>query len=150
MATSSIKDLILEDMKTAMRAQDKDGLSTIRLILATLKQREVDERITLSDEQILLTLNKMIKQRRDSIAQFEAGGRADLAEKEAAEVRCIQRYLPSPLSDMELEALIAAAIQETNAASARDMGKVMAIIKTKAQGKADMTVVSAKVKARLG
>lgn len=148
--TTSIKDTILEDMKSAMRAQEKDRLGTIRLVLAALKQREVDERIVLSDEQILVTLNKMIKQRRDSIVQFEAGGRPELAEKEAAEVRLIQRYLPSPLSDAEIDALITAAIQETNAASARDMGKVMAIIKTKAQGKADMTVVSAKVKERLG
>src|SRR5471030_1445338 len=120
----TIKDKILEDMKTAMKAHAKERLGTIRLILAALKQREVDERIVLSDEQILITLNKMIKQRRDSITQFEAGGRNDLAQKEASEIQLIQRYLPTPLSDAEVNDLITAAIQEANATSARDMGKV--------------------------
>lgn len=137
-------------MKTAMRSQEKERLATIRLILAALKQREVDERIVLSDEQILATLNKMIKQRRDSITQFEAGNRADLAQKEAEEVRVIQAYLPAQLSEAEIEQEVASAIAESGASSAKDMGKVMGALKAKLQGKADMTVVSAKVKAQLG
>jgi len=148
--TSAIKGKILEDMKTAMRSQEKDRLATIRLILAAFKQREVDERIELSDEQVLATLNKMIKQRRDSITQFEAGNRPDLAQKEAEEVRVIQQYLPAQLSEAEVEQAVAAAIQESGAASAKDMGKVMGLLKAKLQGKADMTVVSAKVKEKLG
>lgn len=148
--TASIKDKIQEDMKTAMRSQDKDRLATIRLILAALKQREVDERIVLSDEQILATLNKMIKQRRDSISQFEAGNRMDLAEKEKMEVGVIQQYLPAQLSEAEVEQTVAAVIQESGATSAKDMGKVMGLLKAKLQGKADMTLVSAKVKEKLG
>ncbi len=147
--TTTIKDKILEDMKAAMRAKEKERLGTIRLILAALKQREVDERIVLNDEQILATLNKMIKQRRDSITQFEAGQRIDLAQKEAEEIRIIQQYLPAQLSSAEIEQAIAAVIQETGASSAKDMGKVMGALKTKLQGKADMAVVSAKVKERL-
>jgi len=147
--TSSIKDKILEDMKTAMRSQEKERLATIRLILAALKQREVDERIVLDDEQVLAILNKMIKQRRDSISQFEAGNRVDLAEKEKVEVKVIQQYLPTQLSEGEIEQAVAAAIQESGAASAKDMGKVMGVLKSKLQGKADMTVVSAKVKEKL-
>jgi uncharacterized protein YqeY len=146
---SLIKGKILEDMKTAMRSQEKERLSTIRLILAALKQREVDERIDLSDEQVLATLNKMIKQRRDSISQFEAGNRHDLAQKEAAEIIVIQQYLPSQLSESEIEQAVVFAIQESGASSAKDMGKVMGILKAKLQGKADMTVVSAKVKEKL-
>lgn len=145
----TIKDQILEDMKTAMRGQDKDRLATIRLILAALKQREVDERIVLTDEQILTTLNKMIKQRRDSITQFEVGKRPDLAKKEAEEIQVIQTYLPAQLSETEVEKAVLAAIAESGAASAKDMGKVMGMLKTQLQGKADMTVVSAKVKERL-
>ncbi len=145
----TIKDKILEDMKTAMRAQEKDRLATIRLILAALKQREVDERIVLTDEQILATLNKMIKQRRDSISQFEAGNRPDLAQKEAAEIQVIQIYLPAQLSENEIAQAVAAAITESGASSAKDMGKVMGILKSQLQGKADMTLVSAKVKERL-
>lgn len=145
----TIKEKILEDMKAAMRAQEKERLATIRLIMAALKQREVDERIELSDEQVLATLNKMIKQRRDSISQFEAGQRPDLAEKEAAEVKIIQEYLPAQLGDAEVEQAVIAAIQESGASSAKDMGKVMGILKAKLQGTADMTVVSAKVKDKL-
>jgi uncharacterized protein len=148
--TSVIKGKILEDMKTAMRSHEKDRLATIRLILAALKQREVDERIELSDEQIIATLNKMIKQRRDSITQFEAGNRPDLAQKEAEEVRIIQQYLPAQLSETEVEQAVAAAVQESGATSAKDMGKVMGLLKAKLQGKADMTIVSAKVKEKLG
>lgn len=132
-----------------MRAQEKERLATIRLILAALKQREVDERIVLSDEQILATLNKMIKQRRDSITQFEAGKRLDLANKEAEEIRVIQIYLPEQLSDLELDQAITTAIQETSAFSAKDMGKVMGMLKSSLQGRADMSVVSTKVKERL-
>lgn len=147
--TSAIKEKILDDMKQAMRSQEKDRLSAIRLILAALKQREVDERIVLSDEQIIATLNKMIKQRRDSITQYEAGNRPDLAQKEAAEVSLIQSYLPAQLSSAEIDQAVAAAIQETQASSAKDMGKVMGMLKSTLQGKADMTIVSAKVKERL-
>jgi uncharacterized protein YqeY len=146
----SIKDKILDDMKTAMRGQEKDRLATIRLILAALKQREVDERIVLSDDQILATLNKMIKQRRDSITQYEAGKRPELAQKEAEEIQVIQTYLPAQLSEAEIEQAVAAAIQEAGAASAKDMGKVMGSLKAKLAGKADMTLVSAKVKEKLG
>lgn len=145
----TIKDQITEDMKTAMRSQDKDRLATIRLILAALKQREVDERIVLTDEQILATLNKMIKQRRDSISQYEAGGRSDLAQKEATEIAVIQHYLPAQMPEAEVEQAVLAAIQESGATSAKDMGKVMGILKASLQGKADMTVVSAKVKDKL-
>lgn len=146
---SAIKEKIQDDMKTAMRSQEKERLATIRLILAALKQREVDERIVLTDEHILAILNKMIKQRRDSISQFEAGHRADLAQKEAEEIRVIQAYLPAQLSDAELDQAIAAAMQESGATTAKDMGKVMGVLKAKLQGKADMTIVSAKVKTKL-
>ena len=147
--TATIKDRILEDMKAAMRAQQKERLATIRLILAALKQREVDERIVLTDEQILATLNKMIKQRRDSISQYEAGNRADLAQKEAEEIRIIQEYLPAQLSETEISQAVTTAITESGATSAKDMGKVMGLLKTQLQGKADMTIVSAKVKEKL-
>jgi len=147
--SSPIKEKILEDMKSAMRAQEKERLGTIRLILAALKQREVDERIVLSDEQVLATLNKMIKQRRDSITQFEAGGRTDLSQKEAAEVTIIQQYLPAQLSEAEIEQAVATTIAKTGASGAKDMGKVMGVLKGKLQGKADMTLVSAKVKEKL-
>lgn len=147
--TSAIKAQILDDMKAAMRAQEKERLATIRLIMAALKQREVDERIELSDEQVLATLNKMIKQRRDSITQFEAGNRQDLAQKEAEEVRVIQTYLPAQLSATEIEQAVMAAIQESGATSAKDMGKVMGLLKASLQGKADMTLVSQAVKEKL-
>lgn len=145
----SLKDKITEDMKTAMRAHEKERLGTIRLIQAAIKQREVDERITLDDEQVLAILNKMIKQRRDSISQYEAGNRADLAKKEADEILIIQEYLPAQLSEAEIEEAVTAAVAETGAASPKDMGKVMGILKSRLQGKADMTVVSGKVKDKL-
>lgn len=148
--TAPIKNQINEDMKTAMRAQDKERLATIRLILAALKQREVDERIELTDEHILGILNKMIKQRRDAISQFEAGNRADLAQKEAKEIEVIQCYLPAQMDEAAIVAAVNAAITSAGAASAKDMGKVMGILKSELQGKADMTIVSAKVKAQLG
>lgn len=148
--SAPLKDKITEDMKTAMRGQMKERLATIRLILAALKQREVDERIELNDEQILAILNKMIKQRRDSVTQYESGNRPDLAAKELEEIKLIQEYLPAQLSEAEIMQAIADAITESGAASAKDMGKVMGVLKAKLSGKADMTVVSAKVKEKLG
>jgi uncharacterized protein len=145
----TLKERIQEDMKNAMRAAEKERLATVRLILAAIKQREVDERIVLDDTQVLSVLDKMVKQRRESITQFEAGNRADLAAKENAELAVISAYLPTQLDASELDALIQAAIAETGAASIKDMGKVMGIIKTRAQGRADMAVVGARIKARL-
>ena len=145
----SLKDRIQEDMKAAMRSGEKERLGTIRLILAAVKQREVDERITLDDAQLISVLEKMGKQRRESIAQFQAGARPDLVEKENAELRIISAYLPSQLSDAELDTLICDAITQAGASSIKDMGKVMNIIKSKAQGRADMAAVGARIKARL-
>jgi uncharacterized protein len=145
----SLKARIQEDMKAAMRTGDKDRLGCIRLIMAAVKQREIDERITLDDTQLIGVLEKMGKQRRESIAHFQAGGRADLVAKENAELDIINAYLPAPLAGAELDALINAAIGETGAASIKDMGKVMALIKSKAQGRADMSAVGARIKARL-
>ncbi len=146
----ALRDRITEDMKSAMRAGEKDRLGTIRMILAAIKQREVDERITLDDSQVFAVLEKMVKQRREAIAQFETGGRADLVAKEGAELALIQTYLPSQLSDAELDALIAEAIASTGAASIKDMGKVMGVVKAKAAGRADMSAVSARIKQKLG
>jgi uncharacterized protein YqeY len=145
----SLKDRIQEDMKAAMRSGDKERLGTVRLIVAAIKQREVDERIALDDAQVLVVLDKMGKQRRESITQFQAGGRQDLVDKESAELKVIGAYLPAQLSDAELDALIAEAIGQTGAVSIKDMGKVMNVIKTKAQGRADMAAVGARIKARL-
>ncbi|MBL8250657.1 MAG: GatB/YqeY domain-containing protein [Candidatus Competibacter sp.] len=146
----SLKDRIQDDMKTAMRAKDKERLGAIRLILAAVKQREVDERIELNDPQVLGVLEKMIKQRRESLAQYQSAGRDDLAAQESFEIELIQSYLPAPLDAAELDALIDDAIAATGAQSVRDMGKVMALIKDRAQGRADMAVVSARVKAHFG
>ncbi len=145
----TLKERITEDMKAAMRSGEKDRLATIRLIMAGIKQREVDERITLDDAQVLSVLEKMIKQRREAIVQFESGGRADLVAKESAEVAVLQGYMPSQLSDAEVDALISEAIASTGAASVKDMGKVMAAVKAKAQGRADMGAVSARIKQKL-
>jgi len=145
----TLKERITEDMKSAMRAGEKERLGTIRLALAAIKQREVDERITLDDGQVLAVLEKMIKQRREAITQFQAGGRADLVAKESAEVSILEGYLPARLSDAELDALIAGAIAATGATSPRDMGKVIASVKSQAQGRADMALVSARVKEKL-
>ena len=145
-----IKDKILEDMKQAMRQHAKERLAAIRLIMAALKQREVDERIELTDDQILTTLNKMVKQRRDAISQYELGNRPDLAQIEAFEISVIQSYLPEQLSEEEVNQAITLAIQETSALSAKDMGRVIGFLKPKLQGRADMAVVSRKVKERLG
>lgn len=146
----ALKERITEDMKSAMRAGDKQRLGTIRLILAAIKQREVDERITLDDPQVLSVLEKMLKQRREAITQFESGGRADLVAKETAEIGVLQGYLPAQMSPVELDALITEAITATGAASIKDMGKVMAAVKPKAQGRADMGTVSARIKQKLG
>ena len=145
----TLKERITEDMKSAMRSGDKERLATVRMALAAIKQREVDERITLDDGQVLAVLEKMIKQRKEAITQFESGGRADLVAKESAEITVLQAYLPAQMSDSELDALIDQAIGQTGAASAKDVGKVMAAFKAQAQGRADMGAVSARVRAKL-
>ena len=145
----TLKQQLVEDMKTAMRGGDKERLAVIRLMLAAIKQREVDERIELDDTQVLAVLEKMIKQRRDSVSQFAAAGREDLAAIERAEMVVIDTYLPAKLDDAEIDALVTAAITQTGASSARDMGKVMAVVKQQAAGRADMAQVSARIKARL-
>ena len=146
----SLKDRINEDMKAAMRAKDMERLGTIRMITAAIKQREVDERITLDDAQVIAVIEKMIKTRKESIEQFKSGGRDDLVAKETKEVELLQSYLPEQLSEAEIDALIAEAIAQSGASSIKDMGKAMAIVKQKAQGRADMGAVSAKLKAKLG
>jgi len=146
----SLKERITDDMKAAMRSGEKERLGVIRMITSAIKQREVDERITLDDAQVLGVLEKMIKQRKESLVQFQAGNRQDLVEKEAAEITLLQSYLPSQLSDAEIDGLIQDAIAATGAASIKDMGKVMAVIKGKAQGRADMAAVGAKIKTKLG
>jgi uncharacterized protein len=145
----TLKDRITDDMNPAMRAGEKERLGTIRLALAAIKQREVDERIALDDNQVLAVLEKMIKQRKEAITQFESGGRADLVAKEKSELAVLQSYLPAQLSESELDALIAEAIASTGATSIKDMGKVMGIVKAKAQGKADMSAVGARIKQKL-
>lgn len=145
----SLKDTLQNDMKAAMRAKDRERLGAIRLIQAAIKQREVDERIDLDDGEIITVLNRMLKQRRESIAQYQEAGREDLVSRESFEAEVIQTYLPQSLSDSEIEALIDRAIAETAAQSIRDMGKVMAVIKDSAHGRVDMARVSGQVKARL-
>ncbi|MFO1295073.1 MAG: GatB/YqeY domain-containing protein [Rubrivivax sp.] len=144
-----LKARIQDDMKAAMRAAEKDRLATIRLIMAAIKQREVDERIQLDDTQVLAVLEKMVKQRRESIAQFQAGGRADLVAKENAELAVLAAYLPEQLSEQELDRLVAETVAATGAASIKDMGKVMNALKPKVQGRADMGALGARIKARL-
>jgi uncharacterized protein YqeY len=145
----SLKEQITEDMKAAMRAKDSGRLATIRLLTAAIKQKEVDERIDVSDEQVLAIIEKMIKQRKDSISQFEAGGRQDLADIEKAELAILSTYMPAALSDAEVQAEVAAAVAAVGAAGPQDMGKVMGVLKPKLAGRADMTAVSAMVKAAL-
>ena len=145
----TLKERITEDMKAAMRASEKERLSTIRMVQAAIKQREVDERIALDDAQVIAVLEKMVKQRKESIVQFEAGGRADLADKEKSEIALLQAYLPAQLSAVEVDAIIQEAIAATGAASVKDMGKVMAVVKAKAAGRTDMGAVSARIKAAL-
>ncbi|MDC8758852.1 GatB/YqeY domain-containing protein [Janthinobacterium fluminis] len=144
-----LREQITEDMKAAMRAKEAGKLGTIRLLLAEIKRKEVDERIEVTDEQTVAIVEKMIKQRKDSITQFEAGGRADLAEIEKAELAFLVGYMPAGLSDAEVAAEVAAAVAASGAAGPQDMGKVMAIVKPKLAGRADMTVVSALVKQAL-
>jgi uncharacterized protein len=145
----SLKDRITEDMKAAMRAKDSERLGTIRMITAGIKQREVDERITLDDVQVLSVIDKMIKTRKESIAQFQTGGRDDLVARETREVELLQGYLPAQLSASEVDALIREAIAESGATSIKEMGKAMALLKQKAQGRIDMAAASAKLKAKL-
>ena len=145
----TLRERITEDMKAAMRASDKERLLTIRMVQAAIKQREVDERITLDDAQVIAVLEKMVKQRRESIVQFEQGARQDLADKEKSEIVLLQSYLPAQLTEAEVDAIIREAIASTGAASIKDMGKVMAAVKAKAAGRADMGAVSARIKATL-
>jgi len=145
----TLKERITDDMKSAMRSGEKERLATIRLVLSGIKQREVDERILLDDAQVLSVIEKMTKQRKESITQFEAGGRADLVAKEAAEMVVLQAYMPEAMSEAELATLIDTAIASTGAASIKDMGKVMAQVKAVAAGRADMATVGALIKARL-
>jgi uncharacterized protein len=147
---TTLKERITDDMKAAMRSGEKERLGVIRMITAAIKQREVDERIVLDDAQVLSVLEKMIKQRKESVEQFTAGNRKDLADKESSEITLLQGYLPSQLSGAEIDALIAETVAATGAASIKDMGKVMGIIKGKAAGRADMAAVGAKIKAKLG
>ena len=144
-----LKARITEEMKAAMRARDRQRLSAIRLVLAGIKQKEVDERKALTDQDVISVVQKMIKQRRESITQYEKAARADLAEVEKFELSVLQSYMPQPLSESEVEAAVAAALTESDAQSVRDMGQVMGVLKNKLAGRADMSVVSAIVKARL-
>jgi uncharacterized protein YqeY len=145
----NLKDKLIDDMKTAMKSGDKERLGVIRLINAAIKQREVDERVMLDDTQVLAVLEKALKQRRDSVSQFQAAGRTDLADKETYEIGVVQSYLPAQLSAAEVDAFIAAAIAETGAAGPKDMGKVMGLVKPKVAGRADMGKLSELVKAKL-
>jgi uncharacterized protein len=145
----TLKGQIYEDMKSAMKAGDKDRLKVVRLILAAIKQVEVDTRTEMDDPAVLAVLNKMVKQRRDSVSQFQSGNRDDLADIELAEIGVLEDYLPEQLSDQEIDQLVDQAIADAGAGSIRDMGKVMGQVKTQAQGRADMAAVGARVKARL-
>jgi len=147
---SELKAKLTEAMKDAMRAQDKDRLGAIRMATAALKQIEVDERVELDDARVLAVLEKMVKQRRESVAAFEQGGRPELAAKEQAEIAVLQSFLPAQLSEAEIDALISAAINEAGASSARDMGRVMNLLRPQLAGRADTGAVSQKVKAKLG
>jgi uncharacterized protein YqeY len=144
-----LRDRVNEDMKAAMKARDAERLGTVRLLLAAMKQREVDERITLDDAAVVSVIEKMLKQRKDSVAQYEKAGRQDLADKEKQEMVVLQAYLPQQMTDPEIEAVVAEAVASTGAVAPADMGKVMAIVKPKVAGRADMGRVSALVKAKL-
>jgi hypothetical protein len=150
MTDCTLKIQITEDMKSAMRAKETARLGTIRMLLAAMKQKEVDERVTLTDGDILTILNKMIKQRRESATQFRDAGRIELAEKEEQEIAQLTHYLPQQLSDAELDVMVQEAIQATAAKTIKEMGAVMAIIRPKAQGRADMAKISEKIKSKLG
>lgn len=149
MADSMLKQQLTDDMKTAMRAKDKQRLGVVRLVLAAIKQREVDERIELDDAQVLAVLDKMVKQRRDSFTQFTDAGRQDLADQENFELGVLQEYLPAALSEAEIDALITGAIESTGAASMKEMGKVMGVLKPQVQGRADVGEVSKRIKSLL-
>ena len=149
MTDSALKTHINDDVKAAMRSKDKERLATLRLLTAAIKQKEVDERIELNDDQIITVLEKMLKQRKDSIEQYEKAGRDELAEAERKEVTILQEYMPEQLSDAEVDALIDEAINATGASAMKDMGKVMGMLKPKLAGKADMGAVSGKIKAKL-
>lgn len=150
MADSALKQRLTDDMKAAMRSRDKARLGVVRLALAALKQREVDERIELDDTQVLAVLDKMLKQRRDSEKQFKDAGRQDLAEQESYEISVLQEYMPAALDEAELDALITQAIADSGASSMKEMGKVMGILKPQVQGRADMAAVSQRIKSLLG
>ena len=149
MSASALKDQIQDAMKTAMKGGDKERLAVIRLMLSAIKQVEVDERIELDDTRVLGILDKMVKQRRESISQFQSGGREDLVTREQAEIDVISDYLPQALGEAEIDSIINQAISETGAASMKDMGKVMAIVKPQITGRADMGAVSGKIKSLL-
>jgi hypothetical protein len=146
----SLKTQITEDMKSALRAGEKERLGTVRMLIAAIKQREIDDRREMSDADVLQITEKLIKQRREAAAQFAGAGRVDLEKKELDEARILSAYLPAPLSESEIGALITAAVQETGAAGVKDMGKVMNALRPRIQGRADMAAVSGLVKARLG
>ena len=145
----SLKARITDDMKAAMRARETDRLGTIRLLLAAIKQKEVDERIELDDTAVLAVIEKLVKQRKDSLSQFTQAGRIDLADKESAEIDVLKVYMPAALSEAEIAAEVQAAVAESGAAGPQDMGKVMAVLKARLAGRADMTAVSGLVKAAL-
>lgn len=147
---SALKDRITADMKTAMREKDKERLATIRMLTAAIKQREVDERIELTDDDVVAIVEKLVKQRREAEAQYRAGDRPELADQEAAEAALLTPYLPAQLDEAEIDALIEQAMADTGAESMRDMGKVMGMLKPKVAGRTDMSALSAKIKARLG
>lgn len=147
---SALKSRITEDMKSAMRAGDKPRLATIRMLTAGIKQREVDERITLDDAAVIAIIEKMIKQRRDAESQYTAGGRPELAQTEAAEIELLKTYLPQALGEAEIESLLTQALTETGASGLKDMGKVMAWLKPKVTGRVDMGALSGRIKTRLG
>ena len=147
---AALKNRLSDDVKTAMRARDAERLSTLRMAQAAIKQREVDERIELDDAQVTAVIEKMVKQRRESVEQYRAGGRDDLADAEAAEIELLKAYLPEPLDDGQLEQLVDQIVSETGATGMQDMGRIMGQIKKQAAGRADMGKVSALVKARLG
>jgi uncharacterized protein YqeY len=146
----NLRPRINEDMKAALKARETGRLAALRLLLAAVRQKEVDERIELDDAAVVAVIEKMVKQRKDSLAQYESAGRADLAAVESAEIAVLSGYLPEKYSEAEIEAELAAAIAETGAASAKDMGKLMGVLKSRLAGKADMALVSKQVKARLG
>ncbi len=147
---SALKDRITADMKTAMREKDKERLATIRMLTAAIKQREVDERIELTDDDVIAIVEKLVKQRREAEAQYRAGDRADLADQEASEAALLADYLPEQLDEAEIDQLVDDAVTTTGAESMRDMGKVMGMLKPKVAGRTDMSALSAKIKARLG